>query len=978
MTALRNILERMKSWRLWAVVVIAVAVVAGGYYAFTAWSDSSDEEEVAQTQLVPVTRGDLVNDVSVTGTLTYTTRETITFGQQGFVSEVTVLEGDRVSAGDAIAVLDAETVANLEKAIAQARINVRNAEDALDEARNPYTEAQIARAESDVANARLDLQKAEETLNELGVVSADLLAQARIDILKAQDALETSRESKVTLVTPTFQEVVQAQSKVTASRVALQDARDELDALLNPTDGDIEAAQADVTKARLDLEAAGDALDALTNVTEIDLAKAQAAVADAQLDLEMARDDLDKLTNPTAVDLAKAQATVADAELELERAQEAVDDATTPATAEDIADYQANIDSAQDSLLTAQFKLQTTERNAAENIQAAMDERDIAQEDYSALFETWLGMNVASPIDQSSDAVLAAYGSGLVSIFEGPHIDRMKSLFEQGILRDEPDTPWNEVVVYSWTVLYPGEVLVDCGDLEAGRHRTCLRDEFEDAYSVVQELTTSLETLQADEAEKIREAQVAVSKAEDTVAQRREALDDYLTDVAESQSTESEINSKVEALELAKANLETVREDLARLTGNPDPLELESKRQVVANAEVKLATAVQDLAELTAVPDPLEIESKQQDIATAETKLAESLETLASLTGEPDELLLESMNRSIETAEADLLDAETSLAELMQATEFDIELADREIELAQAKLADAEETLAALLEDPDPIDVQVKQTAVRVAVESLADAEATLVEYNSVDQLEIDLRQTDVIAARATLDTAIEDLERATLRAPFNGIVVDVNIEAGQQVNANTQAIEIADPSIVEVSGSVDEIDVLFLQVGSQAFVSLEALGNQTLPGTVSSIANAGTSQQGIVTYPVTIRVDSSESGQLPEGLSATAQVIIREQIDSVLIPLQALYGSVQAPTVRVVSGNDIIEREVTLGISDDFWVVVEGGLNEGETISMEVVGSSTAGFGGIGATFRAVGGFGGGRPRGGGGGGTAGGGGGR
>ncbi|MYB49732.1 MAG: efflux RND transporter periplasmic adaptor subunit [Dehalococcoidia bacterium] len=913
MTALRSILERMKSWKLWAVVVVVVAAGAGGYYAFTTWSDSGSEEEAAQTQLVPVTRGDLVNDVSVTGTLTYTTRETITFGQQGFISEVTVLEGDRVSAGDAIAVLDAETVANLEKAIAQARINVRNAEDALEEARNPYTAAQVARAESDVANARLDLQKAEETLSELGVVSADLLVHARIDILKAQDAIETSKENKVTLVTPTFQEVVKAQSKVTASRVALQDAQDELDALLNPTDGDIESANAAVTKARVDLETANEALDALTSVTAVDLAKAQAAVADAQLDLE--------------------------------RAQEAVDDATTPATAEDIADYQANIDSAQDSLLTAQFKLQTTERNAAENIQAAMDDLDVAEDDYSALFEKWLGMSVASPVDQSPDTVFAAHGSDLVTIFEGPHIERMQTLFEQGILRDEPETPWNEVVVYSWAVLYPGEILVDCGDLEAGRHRACIGAEFQDTYDLVQELAASLETLQADEAEKIREAQVTVSKAEDTVTQRREALDDYLTEVAESQSTESEIKSKVEALGLAEATLESLKDDLAGLTAEPDPLDIEARRQ---------------------------------DVATAEIKLADSLEALASLTGEQDELLLESKNRAIETAEADLLDAETSLAELMQATEFDIELADREIELAQAKLADAEEALTALLEDPDPIDVQVKQTAVRLAIESLAEAQSTLEEYNSVDQLEIDLRQTDVIAARATLDTAIEDLERATLRAPFNGIVVAVNIEAGQQVNANTQAIEIADPSIVEVSGSVDEIDVLFLQVGSQAFVSLEALGNQTLPGTVSSIANTGTSQQGIVTYPVTIRVDSSESGQLPEGLSATAQVIIREQTDSVLIPLQALYGSVQAPTVRVVSGNDIVEREVTLGISDDFWVVVEGGLNEGETISMEVVGSSTAGFGGIGATFRAVGGFGGRRPGGGGGGGAPAGGGGR
>ena len=272
-----------------------------------------------------------------------------------------------------------------------------------------------------------------------------------------------------------------------------------------------------------------------------------------------------------------------------------------------------------------------------------------------------------------------------------------------------------------------------------------------------------------------------------------------------------------------------------------------------------------------------------------------------------------------------------------------------------------------LLVEPDPIDVLVRQAAVRLAVETLAEAEATLEEYSDVDQLEIQLREAEVVAARAALDTVVDNLEQATLRAPFDGIVVGVDIETGQQVNTNTQAIEIADPSIVEVSGSVDEIDVLFLQVGARAAVTLEALGTQTLQGTVSSIANAGTSQQGVVTYPVTIRVETSAADQLPEGLSATAQVIIREQTDSVLVPLQALYGSAQAPTVRVVNGANIIERQVTLGISDDFWVVVEDGLAEGEFISMEVVGSSTTQFGGVGATFRAVGGFGGGARGGGG-----------
>lgn len=767
-----RILDSLKSWKLWTALIVVVAAGAGGYYGYSQWSDSGTEEEAGQTQLVPITLGNLVNDVSVPGTITYTTRETLTFGQQGFVSDVSVSEGDAVSAGDALAALDTETVANLERAIAQARNDVRDAEDALEEARNPYTAVQIAQAEADVANARQNLRKAEEELSELGIVSPSDLAQARMDVLNAQADLDTARETRAGLNAPTFQELAKARADVTDARVALQDAEDALDALLDPIDDEV---------------------------------------------------------------------------------------------ADEIAGYESDIESAEENLASARFDLQTAERNAEEKVQDALDELNTAREDYNALFQKWLGMDVSQESGQSPDDILAAHGIALESVFMRPQIQSLRSNLGLVVPADDPATPWDEVVVFSWVILYPGQFQVDCGDSNSGADLMCIRDEFEDAFDSIQERESNLETIQGDEAEKIRKAEVAVSNAEETLVLKRDALEDYLADV---------------------------------------------------NAE-------------------------------------------------PDQLLVESSERAIETAQADLFDAESALADLAQVAESDIQLADQEIELAEARLAEAEESLADLLADPDPVDTTVKQTAVGLARESLAEAEATLQDYSAVDQLEIELRQAELVASRATLETAIADLERATLRAPFDGIVVAVNIEPDQQVNANTQAIEIADPSIVEVSGSVDEIDVLFLQVGAQAYVTLEALANQALPGTVSSIASIGSSQQGVVTYPVTIRVDSSEIGQVPEGLSATAQVIIRERNDVPLIPLQALYGTVQSPTVRVVSGNDIIEREVSLGISDDFWIVVEDGLEEGETISMEVVGSGTSQFGGIGATFRAVGGFSG--PRGGG-----------
>lgn len=897
MKVVKEILGTIKSWRLWGGLFVLAVVATGGYLGYNAWSESSSDDGTVQTQLVPVASGSLVNDVSVTGALTYTTRETVTFGQQGFVADVPVLVGDSVSAGDALARLDAETIANLDRAVAHARIQVREAEEGLEDALESYTSSQVARAELDVANAQLELQNAQEELDSLRESPPSTLAQTKIDILRARDDLHEANERKSTLVTPTFQESARAQAEVAAARLALNDAEDDLEALLSPAPGDIVEAEAEVTAARTELAAALEALEALSAVTELELAGARLAVSDA--------------------------------ELQYTASQEAIYELETWSVGDDILALQEAIDAAQAKFIAAMDDMQRLERNGEEAIQLAMDALDAAARHYKGQFEKWLGMDVSQLDGQSSpDEVFAANGISLEVVYGESYISELRSQYEQGILTDSPTTSWDEVVVHTRTMLLSGEVIVDCGNLEAGPSRACIPGEFLDAYDLVRESAVNLERVREETTGEIDRAKEAVAIAERALEKADRNLDYYITEVSESESTLPVIRSKVEALGLANANLRQAREDLAALTADPDPLE---------------------------------VESRQGDVMVAQARLAESLKRLSALTGKPDEPFLESKAQAVESAEADLRDAEAALAELMQAPESDLEMADREIELASANLTDAEEALALLQADPDPAELLVKQASVRVAQESLADAQVTLDEVFTVDQLDINLREADLVAAQAGLEAAIVNLERATLRAPFDGIVVSVDIEVGQQVSVNTQGVEIADPSIVEVIGSVDEIDVLFLQLGAQASVSLEALGTQILPGSVSTIANSGVSQQGVVTYPVTIRVDSTDWGQLPEGLSATAQIIIREHTDAILIPLQALYGTVQAPLVRVVSGEDIVERQVILGISDDFWIVVEEGLVEGEVVIMEVVGSSTSQFSGFGPGFRQLGGFGGG-----------------
>ena len=98
-----------------------------------------------------------------------------------------------------------------------------------------------------------------------------------------------------------------------------------------------------------------------------------------------------------------------------------------------------------------------------------------------------------------------------------------------------------------------------------------------------------------------------------------------------------------------------------------------------------------------------------------------------------------------------------------------------------------------------------------------------------------------------------------------------------------------------------------------------------------------------MVSYPIRIRIDLPVDLQLRSGLSATANIVIREDPGVLLIPTRALRGNFNAPFVLVSTESGLEERSIQLGNSDDFWVAVTGGLSEGEQIVMEAIQAATS-----------------------------------
>ena len=330
----------------------------------------------------------------------------------------------------------------------------------------------------------------------------------------------------------------------------------------------------------------------------------------------------------------------------------------------------------------------------------------------------------------------------------------------------------------------------------------------------------------------------------------------------------------------------------------------------------------------------------------AEVDLLEARETLAELEEGPDPLQFRDLKAGIGVAEADLAEAELELSELSLGVDpLDTALNLSMVASAEATLVQARADLAEMLQGGDPAVIRLRERQVTLAQASVAEAQRELELLAPVyKNLEQKLREAKVASSKQALADAVTAIEDATLESPIDGLVTLVGVEEGDRVDPETTALEVVATSAVHIDGIVDEIDVLLVTEGTPARVTFDALRGQEFDGAVTEIAPEADTQQGVVTYPITVRVDLPPGIALREGLTAVARIVLDEEPDVLLVPQQALYGSFDEPTVKVLTDFGIEDRAVRLGNSDDFWVSVRSGLTEGDQVIMEGAEINTTG----------------------------------
>lgn len=143
-------------------VILITAISCGIAIPLFTHNSSSEAESVVEDQIVTVRRGDITIDITAAGNLSYSLQEDLAFDMAGTVEEVLVEVGDSVEEGQVLARLDSseweDELSAKGNNLLQAEINYKNAEMALDEVINPYTEEEIEEAEDELEQAEAQLR----------------------------------------------------------------------------------------------------------------------------------------------------------------------------------------------------------------------------------------------------------------------------------------------------------------------------------------------------------------------------------------------------------------------------------------------------------------------------------------------------------------------------------------------------------------------------------------------------------------------------------------------------------------------------------------------------------------------------------------------------------------------------------------------------------------------------------------------------
>ena len=218
-------------------------------------------------------------------------------------------------------------------------------------------------------------------------------------------------------------------------------------------------------------------------------------------------------------------------------------------------------------------------------------------------------------------------------------------------------------------------------------------------------------------------------------------------------------------------------------------------------------------------------------------------------------------------------------------------------------------------------------------------------------QREFDLlnngNMADITAAQAHVDAAQATLNLARVISPFAGTVTESYPLPGDQVSAGATAFRLDNLSSLLVDVKVSEVDINNVTVGQPVTLTFDAILGKEYHGEVIEVTQAGTADQGVVNFTVTVELTDADPMVKP-GMTAAVNIVVEEMQDVLLVQNRAVRLVDNQRVVYVLENGQPVKKDITLGSSSDILSVVAGGdIKEGDVIILNPPADFAPGPGG-------------------------------
>ena len=341
---------------------------------------------------------------------------------------------------------------------------------------------------------------------------------------------------------------------------------------------------------------------------------------------------------------------------------------------------------------------------------------------------------------------------------------------------------------------------------------------------------------------------------------------------------------------------------------------------------------------------------------------------------------VQSARNGVASAQQGLVVTEAAISQARQQTvsaEIDLKTAERELKRATNLV----ESNVMSRSEYDAARDRYDQALAKLQAQNIAVREAQ--ERSNQQRVAVKEAQTNVKTseARANQQQALlrgqsSQREKATQYSPLNGVVADIPTRVGEyavSALSSTPLMTIADMSIINVEVNVDETEISNVDVGQQAKVKVDALGDKEVNAVVTQknpLAVAKSDTQGGLSNRVNVQeakefkvtlelkdLTDDVRAKLRPGMSATATVTTKTKTNVIAVPLQAIVEKAQpapspgpsiassAPTpvgekpkaqkgVYTLDKNNKVKFvEVTTGITGESDIEITGGLQAGAEV---------------------------------------------